>query len=110
MGHVQASLASHLFSVDQRRAERSAFALRTTARVPGQKAIFLRLGNASVGGAMAKSELPIADGTRLQIDMPGQGWTWATVIWSMGDQLGLAFEQLLDQSYIDQLSRMHMNH
>ena len=110
MGVVQASLASHLFSVDRRRAERSEFALRTTARVPGQKTIFVRLGNASIGGAMAKSDLPLAEGTRLQIDMPGLGWTWATVIWTMSEQIGLAFEQLLDQSYIDQMSRMHMNY
>lgn len=55
-----------------------------------------RIRNISSGGAMVQAECAIEPGTTVYLDIGDAGRMTATVCWSRGDQLGLAFLQSFD--------------
>jgi PilZ domain len=109
MAHAQATLASHLFAIDRRRTERSEVMIYSYAKLRGNVQVALEIGNVSPGGLMARTATAIAEQERLQIDLPGIGWIHATVVWSINDQYGFAFDKPLDGLFLEMLLKMHRN-
>jgi PilZ domain len=110
MGQTQHTLASHLFAIDRRRTDRSEVMIYSYAKLRGNRHVALEIGNVSPGGLMARTASAIAEQDRVQVDLPGIGWIPATVVWSIGDQYGFAFEKSLDGSFLESLLKMHRQH
>jgi hypothetical protein len=109
MAQAQATLASHVFSVERRRNTRTDLVIYTHLKLNGSEQLPIEIGNISSGGMMARVGRQIEEGTKLQVELPGMGWYRAQVIWAFGDNHGFAFEAPLDQFYLDMLVRMHSN-
>jgi|tagenome__1003787_1003787.scaffolds.fasta_scaffold20949624_2 hypothetical protein len=56
----------------------------------------VRLRNISVTGALVQSGNPIPEGSTVYLDLRAAGRHAATVVWSRGDQSGLAFREVFD--------------
>lgn len=56
----------------------------------------VRLRNISANGALVESPLAYPPGSEVYLDLDGAGSLFATVSWSRGDQVGLAFQQPFD--------------
>jgi hypothetical protein len=104
---TQTTLASHIFAIDRRRTERRDVAIYTYAKLRSNEQVALEIGNVSPGGLMARTASAIMEQTRVQIDLPGIGWTAASAVWSIGDQYGFAFEKRLDGLFLEMLLKMH---
>lgn len=104
-------LPKHIFEVDQRRVERDAIRVATRIRRkapphgPPEDATLL---NISRYGFMAHSEMQIADGSLIAIELPHIGEVKARAIWSMDENIGGEFLAAIDPySYFDMLARIN---
>ncbi len=95
MHQPQQSLASHVFSVDRRKSNRSDVSLYSHIMLPGRLLMAIEIGNISESGLFARVPEPVAERTAVKIDLPGFGWQPAKVIWAMGDRHGFAFDSPL---------------
>lgn len=109
MAQAQPTLASHIFSVERRRALRTDITIYTYVRLPDDKQVPIEIVNASSGGVMARCSSLIAEGTKVRVELPNMGWIAAKVVWSFGEQHGLSFDAPIDEFYIDMLIQMHLN-
>lgn len=92
MYQPQQSLASHVFSVERRKSDRSDVSLYTHIMLPGRLLMAIEIGNISETGLFARVPEPIAERTNVKIDLPGFGWQQAKVIWAMNASCGFAFD------------------
>lgn len=90
------TLASRVFAVDRRSAERVDVALWVRVRVQGQPEHPARIANISRTGFMAMTPCPVYDYAPLLVDLPRIGWVRATTLWALGDRIGGEFEQVLE--------------
>lgn len=95
MHDVQQSLASHVFSVNRRRSERSEVTIPTHIMLPGRRLVPMEITNISEGGAFAALRVQIDERSKAKIDVPGFDWAPVTVVWAMNGRYGFAFDQPL---------------
>lgn len=90
------SMASRVFAVDRRSAERVDVALWVRIRVQGQPEHPARIANISRTGFMAMTPCPVYDYAPVLVELPRVGWIRATTLWSLGDRIGGEFEHPIE--------------
>lgn len=78
-----------------RSAERRALHLETSGFVAGAGEANVTIHNISAAGLLLESELVLAEGERLALDLPEAGAVTAVVVWRSEQLYGCAFEQAL---------------
>ncbi|MBB5687231.1 PilZ domain-containing protein [Sphingobium boeckii] len=100
------TLASHIHSIDQRRAERSDVFYPTQMRrksPPFGDSVAANLVNISRLGFMARVMLDAMDGKLVSIDLPGIGELKARQVWSMENTIGGEFLNPIDPAVYEGL-------
>ncbi|MEM6828079.1 MAG: helix-turn-helix domain-containing protein [Pseudomonadota bacterium] len=96
-GHLETSSAVP-GREEARRAERRALFLETSGRLPGGLEANVVIHNISSSGLLLETELDLAVGEPLVLDIPEIGPVRAAVVWQSELLFGCAFEQALDPS------------
>ena len=107
MTTANATLASHIFTTERRRAERNEVTIRTTAGLPGRQRVDIEIVNIAEGGVLIRSAQEIAERTPIMIDLPGLGWVGARVVWYFKGQHGCAFDRAIGRQFVQSLTDFH---
>ncbi len=109
MATPHATLASHIATLERRKALRTDITIYTYVQLPNGKQVPIEIVNASAGGVMARASALVPEGTSVKIELPNMGWVTAKTVWSFGEQHGFSFDTPLDSFYVDMLVQMHLN-
>jgi transcriptional regulator with XRE-family HTH domain len=82
----------------QRRQPRRALRLETSGTVPGGFEANVTIHNLSAAGMLLETEVALAQGDMLAIDLPEIGSVDARIVWESGHLYGCAFEQALSRA------------
>lgn len=84
-------------AVDTRNITRDSLFLMATMRVDGSETDHrVKVRNLSAGGMMIESELQLARGTRISVDLRNIGWVHGAVAWVQETRSGIAFDTAVD--------------
>lgn len=90
-------------SDENRHHERDTLLLKAALRLANDYETFaIRVRNLSAAGLMAEATFPIAEGSRVVIDLRNLGWVPGTVAWVMDDRFGVAFHEAIDPKAVRQ--------
>ncbi len=84
-------------SVDARTAERRALRLEASGVLPGGLEANVLIHNLSTVGLLLETDIPLAEGERLVLDLPETGPLPVAIVWQSERLYGCAFEQALSQ-------------
>ncbi|MFL9842041.1 PilZ domain-containing protein [Sphingomonas sp. ST-64] len=79
----------------QRTAARDSLFLAATLRIDGTD-VPVRVRNLSPGGLMAEYAARVTNGTPVEINVRGIGWTPGRIAWSAEGRIGVAFDREID--------------
>lgn len=80
----------------QRNNARDSLFLIARLSVAGRDDEQVRVRNLSSGGLMAEYAAPIANGTRVEVDVRGIGVVPGRIAWATDGRIGIAFDQQID--------------
>ncbi len=86
---------------DIRQIGRESLLLLANLRLDGEEATYrVRVRNLSNGGMMAESDLPVARGTGVEVELRSVGWVEGSVAWRQGNRFGIAFADPIDSGKV----------
>ena len=89
-------LTNHMLDTERRKRERASVALETLMCDREGRTFGAQILNMSNGGLMATTEAPLCERDPIRIDLPTIGWLRATVVWVLGDRIGVEFRDPID--------------
>lgn len=95
---IKAHLETRSPATDNRRHPRRALRLETRGTLPDGIAANVVVHNISVAGLLIETELSLAVGETLAIDLPDAGPVGAEIVWESGNLFGCAFQQALGEA------------
>ena len=82
---------------DQRNISRDSLFVMAGLRLPGREREHrVKVRNLSAGGLMAESDLRVAIGTAVEIEVRNLGWVPGVVAWVQDNRFGIAFADEID--------------
>ncbi|MFW5633869.1 MAG: helix-turn-helix domain-containing protein [Erythrobacter sp.] len=82
----------------QRSQPRRAMRLETSGALPGGLEANVTIHNLSAAGLLLETDLSLAEGDTLAIDLPERGSVDAVIVWQSGRLFGCAFEETLPRA------------
>jgi len=83
--------------VDTRQLNRESLLLLANLRVDGQEISHrVRVRNLSPGGMMAETDVSVARGSRVSVELRNIGWIEGSVAWRQDNRFGIAFVDEID--------------
>ncbi len=83
--------------VETRHVNRESLLLLATLSVDGQDVSHrVRVRNLSAGGMMAETDVVVARGSRVRVELRNIGWVEGSVAWRQDNRFGIAFVDEID--------------
>ena len=95
---LQAHIQTPDVSIDGRRHARRSLLLETSGTLPGGVEANVSVHNISAAGLLLQSDLDLAVGEVLSLELPEVGTVGAEIVWHSGQLFGCAFEQALGEA------------
>jgi PilZ domain len=89
-------LTTQMLDTERRKRERASVALDTLMCDRENRTFGVQILNLSNGGLMAIAETDLCERDPVRIDLPTIGWIRATVVWVLGDRIGVQFRDPID--------------
>ena len=89
-------LTANMLEAERRKRNRAHVALDTLMCDREGRTFGAQILTMSNGGLMATTEAPLCERDPVRIDLPTIGWLRATVVWVLGDRIGVEFRDPID--------------
>ncbi len=89
-------LTTQMLDTERRKRSRASVALDTLMSDREGRTFGVQILNLSNGGLMATTESPLCERDPVRVDLPTIGWVRATVVWVLGERVGVQFRDPID--------------
>jgi hypothetical protein len=96
MAATAIDITTHMLETERRKRDRGSVALDTLMCNREGHTFAAKVLNLSNGGLMAVTEAALCERDPVRIDLPTIGWLRATVVWVLGDRVGIQFRDPID--------------
>ena len=93
---IAPDLTTQMLETERRKRDRASVALDTLMCDREGRTFGVQILNLSNGGLMAIAETDLCERDPVRIDLPTIGWIRATVVWVLGDRIGVQVRDAID--------------